>query len=407
VTLPTAANPGFGYNALYGAGYGIDTALPTTAKADFSAVGAPVLVNTAIDYNVTSTNDNSIRPATALVTRLNNFGAEKRPVVVLMPGWGGVGNVAAARDAQSAMFANQGYVALNIGFHQTSDAQGGALAAYYSDLAESAKAALDLLCLQTYADCSAVVITGESYGGTQIHPVVRYLRAGGVFDGSAGANGGRKVIGMLGQDSGYTYYFGMPIDADATAYSIAMIQNLGDMDFPVDSCDFSNCGARNRADYHQTAAGSQYVVSYCPAGGFHGSRGYADWDAWVLSAVKTMLHNQRGVPKFTGYIEPALAVSNTCVTNVTSFTVTSSAGANGSITPNGAQSVASGSTTTFTVTPLAGYRSNVGGSCGGSLNAVTGVYTTAAIVANCTVTASFTKTAKAGALDAILYLLLD
>jgi hypothetical protein len=277
----------------------------------------PALLDTSFDYNVTSTSDNVLRPATAQVTMLNNFGAEKRPVVVLMPGWGGVGDVLAARDAQTLMFANQGYVALNIGFHQTSDVPAGPLAAWYSDLAESAKAALDDLCLNAYADCSAVVITGESYGGTQIHPVVRFLRAGGAYDGS---NAVRKVLAMLGQDSGYTLYGGLPenvpeANADATLYSIAMIQNLGDLDFPVDTCDFGNCGARNRADYHQAAAGSQFVVSYCPPGGSHGDHsGYADWDAWVLSAVKTMLHNQRGVPKFTGYVEPSLAVSNACLT---------------------------------------------------------------------------------------------
>jgi hypothetical protein len=232
-----------------------------------------------------------------------------------MPGWGGAGDVVAARNAQATMFANQGYVALNIGFHQTSDMPGGAPAQWYSDLAESAKAALDVLCLEAYADCAAVALTGVSYGGTQTHPVIRYLRGSGVFDGSGGANLGRKVVAILGQDSGYTLHWQAPLDADATAYSIAMIQNLGDADFPVDSCDFGNCGARNRANYHQTAAGSQFVLSYCPAGGSHGSRGYADWDSWVLSAVKTMLHTQRGVTKFTGYVEPALAVSNACVTN--------------------------------------------------------------------------------------------
>jgi mannan endo-1,4-beta-mannosidase len=298
VTLPTL--PGYGYDALYHPSFGIDAAQPPTLKANF-------LLNTSFAYTVTSTHDSVTRAATAQVTRLNNFGAEKRPVVVLMPGWGGSGDVAAASDAQTLMFANQGYVALNIGFHQATDV-------WYSDLAESAKAALDALCAQTYADCSAVVLTGESYGGTQIHPVVRYLRAIGVFDGSSGANAGRKVVGILGQDSGYTLYWTAPIDADATAYSIAMIENLGDGDFPVDSCDYGNCGARNRADYHQTAAGSEYVLSYCHAGGTHGSRGYADWDAWVLSAVKTMLHNQRGVPKFNGYIEPSLAVNNACLT---------------------------------------------------------------------------------------------
>ncbi len=325
VTLPT--RPGYGYDALYGAGYGIDAAQPPTLKADFSPVVQAVL-NTSFGYNVTSTEDGTTRAATAQVTRLNNnSGPEQRPVVVLMPGWGGSGDVpAAVGDPQASMFANQGYVALNIGFHQTS------LGTWYSDLAESAKAALDVLCAQVYADCSAVAITGESYGGTQIHPVVRYLRANGVYDGSGGVNAGRKVVAMLGQDSGYTLYGVAPYDADATAYSIAMIENLGDGDFPVDSCAYGNCGARNRADYHQSAPGSQYVVSYCPPGGSHGSRGYANWDAWVLSAVKTMLHNQRGVPKFTGYAEPNIAVSNACLTALPSVpTIGTASAGNASI----------------------------------------------------------------------------
>ena len=207
------------------------------------------------------------------------------------------------------MFASSGYLSLYIGFHQTNSGE------WHSDLAESVKAALNKLCEeQINADCSAVVIAGGSYGGTQTHPVVRYLHAQGVFDGSSGANAGRKVVGILGQDSGYTQYWNAPVDADATKYSIAMIENLGDDSFPVDSCDFSNCGARNRADYHMNAEGSQYVLSYCPAGGTHGVHEYAKWDEWVLSAVKTMLHNHRSVPKFVGYVEPTLAVSNACVT---------------------------------------------------------------------------------------------
>ena len=230
----------------------------------------PALVNTSFGYSTTSTNDNVVRAATAQVTRLNNFGAEKRSVVVLMPGWGGVGNVPAAQDAQAILFANQGYVAVNVGFHQTGSTPASGLTAWYSDLSESVKAALDSLCLQSYADCGAVVLVGESFGGTQIHPVVRYLRGNGVFDGSSGANGGRKVVGLLGQDSGYTLHWAAPVDADATAYSIALIQNLGDTTFPTDTCDWGNCGARNRADYHRTAPGSQYVLSYCPAGGVHG-----------------------------------------------------------------------------------------------------------------------------------------
>jgi len=72
-----------------------------------------------------------------------------------------------------------------------------------------------------------------------------------------------------------------------------------------------------------------------------------------------------------------------------SFTVTPSAGANGSITPNTAQFVVPGATIAFTVTPDSGYSASVGGTCGGTLVGTT--YTTSAINADCTVIASFTQ----------------
>ena len=73
------------------------------------------------------------------------------------------------------------------------------------------------------------------------------------------------------------------------------------------------------------------------------------------------------------------------------FTVTPSAGANGTIAPSTPQTVAQGATTSFTVTPSAGYTAAVGGSCGGTL--VGNTYTTSAIAADCTVSASFTAAA--------------
>lgn len=73
------------------------------------------------------------------------------------------------------------------------------------------------------------------------------------------------------------------------------------------------------------------------------------------------------------------------------YTVTPSAGANGSISPNTAQIVNSGSSTFFTVTPSANYTASVGGTCGGSLAG--DAYTTNAITANCTVSATFSSIA--------------
>ena len=73
---------------------------------------------------------------------------------------------------------------------------------------------------------------------------------------------------------------------------------------------------------------------------------------------------------------------------VPTATLTPSAGAHGTISPNIAQTIVVGQTATFTLAPEAGYAASVGGTCGGSLNGMQ--YTTNKIVADCTVVASFT-----------------
>jgi hypothetical protein len=85
---------------------------------------------------------------------------------------------------------------------------------------------------------------------------------------------------------------------------------------------------------------------------------------------------------------------------VVTYAVTPSAGAGGSISPAAAQAVIQGTTTSFTITPDAGYSINTVSGCGGSLSGNT--YTTGTITGNCTVTASFsiltyTVTPSAGA----------
>lgn len=73
------------------------------------------------------------------------------------------------------------------------------------------------------------------------------------------------------------------------------------------------------------------------------------------------------------------------------YTVTPSAGANGSISPNTPQTVTSGNTQQFSVTANATYEATVAGTCGGSPSTGTGTftYTTSAITGNCTVSATF------------------
>jgi hypothetical protein len=78
--------------------------------------------------------------------------------------------------------------------------------------------------------------------------------------------------------------------------------------------------------------------------------------------------------------------------SLNTYVVTPSAGSNGSISPNTAQTVNSGATKSFTITPNSNYTASTSG-CGGSPTSSQSsayTYTTGAITANCPVTASFT-----------------
>lgn len=75
------------------------------------------------------------------------------------------------------------------------------------------------------------------------------------------------------------------------------------------------------------------------------------------------------------------------------YTVTATAGANGSVGP-ATQGVAAGTTAIVTATPTSGYSASMSG-CGGTQSGNT--FTTGPVSANCTVTATFTNAPVAGA----------
>ncbi len=86
--------------------------------------------------------------------------------------------------------------------------------------------------------------------------------------------------------------------------------------------------------------------------------------------------------------QSAASAPSNSVTPVASYAVTPSVtSANGNISPNTVQTVVSGASAMFTVTPNTGYSAVVNGTCGGLLAGNT--YTTNAITAPCTVEASF------------------
>ena len=109
----------------------------------------------------------------------------------------------------------------------------------------------------------------------------------------------------------------------------------------------------------------------------------------------TYPHPSRGLSTTTTCLSDSNSQAKTAISfwSAATYTITASAGANGSINPTGSVLVSSGTATAFTVTPNGGYTASVGGSCGGSIMGTT--YTTSTITGDCTVTANFNATSSA------------
>lgn len=93
---------------------------------------------------------------------------------------------------------------------------------------------------------------------------------------------------------------------------------------------------------------------------------------------------------------PAPQVVQTIPVSIPTRTISASASGNGTISPSGTLQVAFGSVQSFTVSPASGYSAIMAGSCGGNLQAQ--VFTTSAIVADCSVSATFATVPAAPAI---------
>ena len=165
-----------------------------------------------------------------------------------------------------------------------------------------------------------------------------------------------------------------------------------------------------------TDDGYCYVAAGGSGGGtgvlndFDGDRVPDDWDQLCPNTPSTAPYtDSRGCADIDsdGYFTPEDACptqgtqpvdSTGCpIDNVaTTYTVTATAGAGGSISPSGAQAVAAGGTVSFTLTASPGYSfSTISGNCpSGPLSGAN--YTTGAITQNCTVEAIFTANNTSG-----------
>lgn len=112
-----------------------------------------------------------------------------------------------------------------------------------------------------------------------------------------------------------------------------------------------------------------------------GSGGYTVASAAITAGNPSLPETSKGAGNSAG------ENGSISITAEPGFIVTPNAGANGSLSPNTAQLVASGASVTMAVTPASGYEIDQVSGCGGALSSST--FTTAAVTADCTVSATF------------------
>jgi endoglucanase len=118
---------------------------------------------------------------------------------------------------------------------------------------------------------------------------------------------------------------------------------------------------------------------------------------------KTVTHQYNNVGSFNAVLtvkDPQNATNTSSVAivvsnNTVSYTITASAGVNGSISPNGAVSVASGTNKTFTITPNNGYQIDVVKVDGTAVGAVA-TYTFSNVTSNKTIAVTFKSVSTGG-----------
>ena len=196
------------------------------------------------------------------------------------------------------------------------------------------------------------------------------IAANAGFAASVGGTCGGSLVGTTYTTNPITAPCTVIATFNSTSFSLG-VSRLGSGTGTVTSAPAGiNCGTTCTANFNQNASVTLSAVAST------GST-FAGWSGACSGTA--------------GSFTTVMNANKTCSATFTlnTSTVTPSAGINGSITPSTFQTISYGTTTSFTVTPAAGYVAMVGGTCGGALVGTT--YTTNPIVVQCTVAATFTS----------------
>ncbi len=239
-------------------------------------------------------------------------------------------------------------------------------------------------------------VTGYSDTGGTITPSSRTVYYGDTTTFTLGASTGYAVGSVYapncsGSLSGSTYTTGA-VYQDCTVTHYPTLIMSGTLSSSASSCTISIDGSSCSVNLTWTTS-DPIGTSSITASGMTSVSGNSG-----TNVAFTVPYNTRTFYLYnSGYQLAYKTVTSSCATGSTwnssqgkcarnSYTVSTSAGTGGSISPTSA-SVAYGSTTSFTVTPNTGYSISSVTGCGGTRSGNT--YTTGAITAACTVTATF------------------
>ena len=217
---------------------------------------------------------------------------------------------------------------------------------------------------------------------------------------SAGTNGTIAPTGAVSVNYGATRAFTI---TPAAGYHVADVLVDGSSVGAVASYSFTNILAGHSIS--ATFANNTYTVT--PSAGANGtispavpqtvnqnattSFTVAPNSGYAIASVTGCGGTLNGSTFTTGAVTANCTVTASFAVVTATYTVTPSAGANGTISPSVPQTVNQNATTSFTVAPNSGYAITSVTGCGGALNGST--YTTGPATANCTVTASFVASA--------------